>query len=174
MATAVLAAMGFLDALSSQLDFANPGWALTMIAVLNAAQTVAAIAVLVVSRNAAAGNPTVAGYEAYAEYYSQAVRDYYSQQAASAAPEETQAHGYGQATSGAQVTNAPQRIQRPPQHAEYAEFVSPQSDYGRAGSCSAESERPATLGGLPRLEPAQPPTRRQEPRTEQSVWPPSP
>ena len=46
LATAVLATMGFLDALSSVLTATDRGWAMTVIVLLNALQAAAAVAAL--------------------------------------------------------------------------------------------------------------------------------
>jgi Family of unknown function (DUF5336) len=174
MVTAVLAAMGFLDALSSQLLAADPGWALTTILVLNCAQTAVAVAALMLLRQADATDTAVTGYEAYAEYYNQAVRNYYSQQAPSTVPETSRHAGYGQAAGyGAQAAPAP-RTQRAPQRGEYADLVSAQGDYGHAATPPADPGQPTPPEGLPRFGPGQPPSGRREPEAEQSAWPPSP
>ena len=171
LVTAVLAAMGFLDALSSQLLYPDPGWALTVIVVLNAVQAAMAIAALVLGRKADAPNGDAAGYEAYVEYYNQAVRNYYGQQASPASPELSQHGGYGQAS--AYGSQASQRAQRAPQQGEYSEFVSAPGDYGHAASSTAGPSQPVPPGGLARFGPGQPPASRQEAETEQSAWPPS-
>jgi hypothetical protein len=172
LVTAVLAAMGFLDALSSQLLDSNPGWALTVIVVLNAVQAVIAVAALVLGRKADATNPNAAGYEAYVEYYNQAVRNYYGQQPSPASPEVSQYGGYGQAAAtGAQAS---QRAQRAPQYGEYSEFVSAPGDYGNAPGSEAAPSKATPPGGLPRFSPGQTPAGRQETDTERSAWPPSP
>ncbi len=171
LVTAVLAATGFLDALSGQLLYPDPGWALTVIVVLNAVQALAAIAALVVGRKADAPTGDTAGYEAYVEYYNQAVRNYYGQQASPASPEVSQHSGYGQAS--AYGSQASQRAQRAPQQGEYSEFVSAPGDYGHAASSAAGPSQPAPPGGLARFGAGQPPANRQEAETEQSAWPPS-
>jgi hypothetical protein len=171
LATAVLAAMGFLDALSSQLLYPNPGWALTVIVVLNAVQAAMAIAALVLGRKADAPKGETAGYEAYVEYYNQAVRNYYGQQASPASPEVAQQGGYGQAAAyGSQTSH---RAQRAPQQGEYSEFVSAPGDYGHAPSSAAGPSQSVSPGGLARFGPGQPPASRQEAESEQSAWPPS-
>jgi hypothetical protein len=76
LATAVLATMGFLDALSSVLTATDRGWAMTVIMVINALQAAAAVAALLLGPKAEA-NTSAAGYEAYVDYYNQAVRSYY-------------------------------------------------------------------------------------------------
>lgn len=172
--TAMLAAMGFLDALSFQLLSPEPGWALTVIVMLTAVQAAVAIAALVLSRKAEADNNALTGYEAYAEYYNQAVRNYYSQQAASPPLESLHRSGEGQAASTAQTNHAVQRTQRASQLAEYAEFVSAQGDYGHAAESTAEAGPPTPRGALPRFGQTQPPAPgRQETTAEPSVWPPS-
>ena len=172
LVTAVLAAMGFLDALSSRLLYPDPGWALTAIVVLNAVQAAIAVAALVLGRKADAPNGDVTGYEAYVEYYNQAVRNYYGQQASPASPEVSQHGGYGQAAAyGAQSA---QRAQRAPQHGEYSEFVSAPGEYGNAAGSEAGPTQATPPGGLPRFGPGQPPAGRQETESEQSAWPPSP
>ena len=170
--TAVLAGMGFLDALSSQVFAADPGWALTVIVVLNGAQTVVAIAALLLWRNDDAGHPAATGYEAYVEYYNRALQDYYGQQAP-IVPEPSQQAGYGQA-HGAQSAQATTPGQRASQHGEYADFVSAQDDYGRAATSPAEQRHATPPSGLPHFGSSQPSANRQGTDTGQTVWPPSP
>lgn len=159
---------------TSQLLAADPGWALTTIEVLNLVQTAVAIVALMLWRNAEAGDTAVTGYEAYAEYYNRAVRNYYSQQAPSAVPEMSQHGGYGQAAGyGAQAAHAAPRAQRAPQRGEYSDFVSAQSDSGHVATPPAEPSEATPPQGLPRVGPGQPPAGRQQAETEQSAWPPS-
>ncbi len=87
--TAALASMGFLDALSDVVLTAQAEWPLTVIAALNAVQAAAAIAALVFWRQAVAGTSESAGYDAYVDYYNQAVRQYYGQQAQASTPQTT-------------------------------------------------------------------------------------
>jgi hypothetical protein len=150
---AVLAAMGFLDGLSSVLA-SESGWALTAIVVLNFAQAAVAIAAALMSPNVVADNTSAGSYEAYVDYYNQAVQQYYHQQAAPAPPQMSQQAGYGQATHRAQAAQPAQRAQRPTQHADYSELAhgtaaSPQPDRGRSGS-GAQAPPP----GLPSFGPA--------------------
>jgi hypothetical protein len=121
LAIAVLATMGFLDALSTVLATADRGWALTVIVVLNALQSAAAAAALLLAPKAAK-QPDNAGYEAYVDYYNQAVRSYYNQQAHPAAPEQMPRAGYGQAHGDARATSRVQRTQRPSQQGDYADL----------------------------------------------------
>jgi hypothetical protein len=139
--------------------------------VLNAVQAAMAVAALVLGRKADAPNGDTAGYEAYVEYYNQAVRNYYGQQAPPASPEVAQQGGYGQAAAYASQTS--HRAQRAPQQGEYSEFVSAPGDYGHAPSSAAGPSQTASPGGLARFGPGQPPASRQEAETEQSAWPPS-
>nr|WP_255413374.1 DUF5336 domain-containing protein [Mycobacterium sp. 4858] len=81
LAVAALAAMGFLDALSSSVLGTDRGWPLIVMAVLNSAQATAAVAALL--RRRAGTGAGYAGYEAYVDYYNQLAR-YYSAQAPSA------------------------------------------------------------------------------------------
>jgi Family of unknown function (DUF5336) len=147
LATAVLATMGFLDALSSVLAASDRGWALTVIVVLNALQSAAAVAALLLTPTAAKQADN-AGYEAYVDYYNQAVRSYYGQQAQSAPPEQSQRAGYGQAYADAQATSRVQRSQRPSQHGDYADLdysgtrtTAPQHD--SAGSAAGPTGLPS-------------------------------
>ncbi|WP_101949756.1 DUF5336 domain-containing protein [Mycobacterium sp. 3519A] len=121
LAIAVLATMGFLDALSNLLAAGDAGWALTVIVVLNALQAIAAAAALLVAPKSA-GQPDAAGYEAYVDYYNQAVRSYYTQHAQPAPPEQVQRAGYGQAQADARATARAQRSQRASQQGDYADL----------------------------------------------------
>ncbi|HET6734482.1 MAG TPA: DUF5336 domain-containing protein [Mycobacterium sp.] len=176
LVTAALAAMGFLDALSSRLLDTAPGWALTVIVALNAVQTAVAVAALLLSPKGRADDAVAAGYESYVEYYNQAVRNYYGQQAHTAPPQQAQRGGYAQGSAGVQAS-APQtqRAQRASQYGDYADFVSPQGDYGRSVSAasSAAAQSQTVPPGGPSVRPAQPPADRQEDEADQSAWPPS-
>jgi hypothetical protein len=119
LATAVLATMGFLEALSNVLAGGDPGWALTVIVVLNALQAVAAVAALLLAPKGATKAADTGGYEAYVDYYNQAVRSYYGQQQPPAA---AQRAGYGQAYGDARASAPAQRSQRPSQHGDYADL----------------------------------------------------
>jgi len=121
LAIAVLATMGFLDALSTVLTAADRGWALTVIVVLNALQSAAAAAALLLAPRVAQPADN-AGYDAYVDYYNQAVRSYYNQQAPPAHAEQTQRAGYGQAHADARATSRVQRTQRPSQQGDYADL----------------------------------------------------
>jgi hypothetical protein len=169
---AVLAAMGLLDALSSVLSAAAPGWALILILVLNALQAIAALAALLLGPKAAPDTAT-AGYEAYVDYYNQAVRNYYSQQAPSTTPERSQRAGYGQAHADAQASQRVQRSQRPSQQGDYADL-----DYSgtRTTAPEHESSEQATAGsiGIPAFGPASAQADQPHREAEQSPWPSSP
>ncbi|MCT7659684.1 DUF5336 domain-containing protein [Mycobacterium deserti] len=151
---AVLAAMGFLDALSSAFTsdtyaetlgistLAEPGWPMTAIVVTNALQMAAAVAALLTSPETA--TTATAGYEAYVDYYNQAVRTYYSQQAQPVPHEGSQySSGYGQSYADAQATSGAQRTHRPSQYADYTEL-----DYrGSRGSAAPEHNSGGTAAG---------------------------
>jgi hypothetical protein len=122
LAIAVLATMGFLDALSSVLAGTDRGWPLTVIVVLNALQAMAAVAALLLAPKDAATAADTAGYEAYVDYCNQAVHNYYSQQSQPAPPEQTQGAGYGQAYADARASSRAQRTQRPSQQGDYADL----------------------------------------------------
>jgi hypothetical protein len=148
LATAVLATMGFLDGLSSVLAATDRGWALTVIVVLNALQAAAAVAALLLAPKTAPKDADTAGYEAYVDYYNQAIRSYYGQQAQPVSPEQTQRAGYGQASADARATARTQRSQRPSQHGDYADLdysgtrtTAPQQDL--AGSASGPTGLPS-------------------------------
>lgn len=151
IATAALAAMGFLDALSSMVTTTNRGWALTMIVVLTALQACAAVAALLLAPRPTAKGPATE-YEAYVDYYNQAVRNYYAHQAQPAPPAQEQRGGYGQASAEAQAAPQVQRVQRPSQRADYADLDGTGS-LGSAGQETGTSDvgRPA---GLPSFEQA--------------------
>jgi hypothetical protein len=185
MVTAILAMMGFLDGMSSILmpdsyaaalglgGLAEPGWALTVIVILNALQATAAIAAMLLWPKASADTAT-AGYEAYVEYYNQAVRNYYGQQAHSAPPQPVQRSAYGQASGEAQAAGQAQREHRASQYGDYADFVSSQGEHGQPATAAGPPAGPVPPGGLPNVAPAQPPAARQEEDADQSEWPPSP
>lgn len=166
LVTAALAAMGFLDGLSSLVT--GEGWALTVIVVLNALQAAAAVAALLVAPKAVT-DTSGAGYEAYVDYYNQAVRNYYSQQARSS-PEQSQ-HGYGQAYADAQT--GPKRAQRPSQYGDYADLDYTSTRAPTAPEYQPGGSVPARPAGLPNF--GQAPTTADQPRrdTEQSVPPSS-
>jgi hypothetical protein len=170
LATAVLATMGFLDALSSVLT-AEAGWPLTVIVVLNAAQTAAAIAALVSWRTTRAENSAITGYDAYVDYYNQAVRQYYGQRAP--APQESaERSGCGQASSAAQT--AAYGAPRTSQSGNYSDLVPPQGEYGGfAEGPPTGPIRSVPPAGLPRFRPAQPHASQLEEHTEQSERPSS-
>jgi hypothetical protein len=171
-ATAMLAAMGFLDALSSAVASTDRGWALTAIAVLNALQAVAALAALLVGPKAISDS-TSTGYAAYVDYYNQAVRNYY-QQAQSSPPEQSQRSGYGQAYADAQVAPHVQRAQRASQYADYSEL-----DHTGARGSSAQDRDSGSSGagrpaGLPTYGQAPTAADQAGPNTGESAPPPSP
>jgi hypothetical protein len=148
LATAVLATMGFLDALSSVLTATDRGWAMTVIVVLNALQALVAVGALLLTSKAAPASGGAAGYEAYVDYYNQAVQSYYGRQAPSAAPEQSQRAGYGQAYGDARGAARAQRTQRPTQHGDYADLdysgtrtTAPQQDI--AGSAAGPTGLPS-------------------------------
>ncbi len=139
--TAVLATMGLLDALSSLLLDSAPGWALTLIVVLNALQALAAVAALLLAPKATPERAESAGYEAYVDYYNQAVRSYYGQQGQPAPAEQSQRAGYGHAYADGRAAARAQRTQRPSQQGDYADLdysgsAAPQHDPG--GSVSGD------------------------------------
>lgn len=185
LVTAVLAMMGFLDGMSSVLmpdnygaalglaGLVEPGWALVAIVVLNALQATAAIAAMLLWPKAPPDNTDVAGYDAYVEYYNQAVRNYY-QQAPSAPAQQVQRRGYGQASGDAQAAPQGQRTQRAPQYGDYADLVSPQGDQSPSATVASPPAGAVPPGGLPNIAPTQPPAARQENEADQSAWPPSP
>jgi hypothetical protein len=171
LATAVLATMGFLDALSSVLAATDRVWALTVIAVLNALQAAAAVAALLLAPKAAPNPADAAGYEAYVDYYNQAVRSYYGQQGQPVPAEQSQRAGYGQAYADARAAARGQRNQRPSQHGDYADL-----DYSdtRTTAPQHDSAESAGQSGLPSFRQAR--SRADEPlrEAEQSTRPSSP
>jgi len=141
LAIAVLATMGFLDALSNVLAGADRGWPLTVIVVLNALQSAAAVAALLLAPKAAKQSDT-GGYDAYVDYYNQAVRSYYSQQSRPPPQEQTQRAGYGQAYGDARASARAQRTQRPSQQGDYADL-----DYGDSRPTAPLHETAAAAPG---------------------------
>jgi hypothetical protein len=145
--TAVLAGMGFLEGLSGVIANENPGWALTAIVVLNALQAAAAV-VTVLLGGRPAGGDIPAGYEAYVDYYNQAVHDYYSQQGRQPAPQ-SHFEGYGEGYADADAAPRVQRPQRASQHADYSDL-----EYGRPRRPTEQeqdsaSQAPGRTAGLP-------------------------
>jgi hypothetical protein len=176
LATATLAAMGFLEALSSVLT-ADAGWPLTVIVALNAVQAAAAIAALALWRKAGAGNNASAGYDAYVDYYNQAVRQYYGQQAQAPTQAATAKRGYGQASRGAQAAATADHAPRTSQSGEYADLLSPQGEYDQSAAAQTSPTGPIRSvppPGLPGFRPAQ--THAGQPeehaeRPERGSWP---
>jgi hypothetical protein len=176
MATAVLAATGFLDALSSQLLATDPGWAMSVIVALNAVQAVAATAALLMWPEPTSADTSTTGYESYVDYYNQAVRNHYSQQAQSPPQQQTQRAGYGQASADAQAAAQAHRGQRVSQHGDYSDFVSPQGNHGRPAQAASPPSQPSPApqpGRQASFGPAQPSTGQQEMDADQSAWPSS-
>jgi len=135
LAVAVLATMGFLDALSSVLAGGDRGWALTVIVVLNALQAMAAVAALLLApKDAATQAADTAAYEAYVDYYNRAVQSYYTQQSPSAVGQSQNA-AYGQAYAEARASASPQRSQRQSQHGDYADL-----DYSSSRTTARQHE----------------------------------
>lgn len=171
--TAALAAMGFLDALSSVLT-AQAGWPVTVIVSVNGVQAAAAIAALVFWRQAGAADGGLTGYDAYVDYYNQAVRQYYGQQPAASTPQATAEHGYGQASRGAQAAATAEHAPRTSQSGNYADFLSPQGQYDHSAAAQNSPTQPVPPPGLPGFRPGQThagqPEERTE-RTERRSWP---
>lgn len=137
LAVAALAAMGFLDALSSSVLGADRGWPLIVLAVFNGAQATAAVAALV--RRRASTPAGYAGYEAYVDYYNQLAR-YYSAQAPSAPTPSPQS-----AQSGADAQRSAQHpASAPGQPLAEERFAAP--DPVRAMSQHSDDANPAGAG----------------------------
>jgi hypothetical protein len=172
LTTAVLAAMGFLDGLSI-LVAGDTGWASTAIVVLNALQAAAAVATLLLAPKEEADTNATAGYDAYVDYYNQAVRNYYSQQAQSS-PEQVQRAARGQAYGhgDAQATAQMRQTQRPSQYGDYAEL-----DHTRLRTGAPSQPEPGGAtpsAGLPSVGHSQRSAQRPPRETDQSAWPDSP
>ncbi|MEZ0363603.1 DUF5336 domain-containing protein [Mycobacterium sp. pUA109] len=138
--TAALAAAGFLDALSGLItppEASHPGWALTVIVVLNGLQAVAAVAALVLQAGVVGQRASQSEYDAYADYYAQAAQ-YYGQYAQQQPHTDELRRG---GTVQAQQTH--QAAARQPQQAaasqagSYAEYV------GNYGSDPTHGRAPA-------------------------------
>jgi hypothetical protein len=169
--TAVLATMGLLDALSSLLLATASGWALTLIVVLNAVQALAAMAALLLAPKAGPERAGTAGYEAYVDYYNQAVRSYYGQQGQQVPAEQSQRAGYGQAYADGRAAARAQRSQRPSQQGDYADL-----DYS-ASTAPQHDPRGSVSGdptGLPSFGQAHTSADQPLRETEQSARPSSP
>ncbi|OBK94187.1 DUF5336 domain-containing protein [Mycobacterium asiaticum] len=163
---AVLAAIGFLDALSRGIvvpDGIEPGWALWVLIVLNALQTAAAIGAVLTQPSAT--DEQQAWYAAYAEQYAQAAAQYYGQYAAS----EQADTGYDGATAHAQQP-AQTRPAAAPQEASYAEFVAGQPTAPADQATGQPSQLPT---GLPQVgqhaAPAAPPSETGQPQHHTSA-----
>ncbi|MED5814301.1 DUF5336 domain-containing protein [Mycolicibacterium sp. 050232] len=175
---ALLASAGFLDALSSAVASSGAsGWVLTTIAVLNGLQAAAAVAALWLAPEAPTAASTAGGYEAYLDYYNQAVQQYY-QQTAVAQPDSAQRSAYGQAhAQGYGHSHAhSQATQQAPQYGDYADLLSPQQDYGR--STAAAPAQSDGLAAPPGRAGAGPATNRaagsaDATATPQAPWPPT-
>jgi hypothetical protein len=125
--TALLAAAGFLDALSSVVT-AGSGWVLITIVTVNGLQAVAAVAALWLAPEAPAA-AAAGGYEAYLDYYNQAVQQYY-QQSAMAQSDSAQRSAYGQAHAHGYAQS--HATHQAPQYGDYTDLLAPQQDYGQA------------------------------------------
>ncbi|WP_155763625.1 DUF5336 domain-containing protein [Mycobacterium asiaticum] len=126
---AALAALGFLDALSSVLvvpDGIQPGWASWVVVVVNGLQTAAAVGALLAQPSATADQQAwyAAWYAASAEQYAQAAAQYYGQY-----PDRGQAEsGYATGDAHTQheahhVAVAEARGAAESQEASYSEFI---------------------------------------------------
>lgn len=176
--TAALAAMGFLDGLSSVVTH-PAGWALAVIVALNGLQAVAAIAAAVLAPKPEAATAT-SGYEAYVDYYNQAVQHYYQQQASATPPVSSQHSGYGQAYGQAQyAAQAPATAQAAqpsaPQYGEYTDLIAAQQEYGQTATGvqaapDAAAPPPARAGAGPTQAPAGHATQHAE-ESADPTWP---
>lgn len=172
---ALLAAAGFLDALSSVVT-AGSGWVLTTIVILNGLQAAAAAAALWLTPEPASATAT-GGYEAYLDYYNQAVQQYY-QQSAVAQPDTAQRTAYGQAygQAYAQAPAATRATQQAHQYGDYADLLSPQQDYDP--TAAAAPAQPAASVAPPGRAGAGPATSRAAESADgaampQAPWPPT-
>ncbi|MDP7705233.1 DUF5336 domain-containing protein [Mycobacterium sp. TY815] len=121
---AVLAAAGFLDALSRVAvlpEGVQPGWAMWVVLVLNGLQAGAAVGALLTQPNAA--DEQQAWYAAYAEQYAQAAAQYYGEYADGDEPDVAYESGTAQAQQVHQVSAPEPRRASAPQGASYDEFV---------------------------------------------------
>lgn len=176
---AVLAAAGFLDAVAVRIG-ASGGWALTVIAVLNGLQSLAAIGGLLQAHPADEHEAT-STYQAYVDYWAQ-MQGYGLYPQATEPPEMQQRSGQGQAMAqvdGQAVDAAAARAARPAaaQAAGYGEFatqhdpehtalieripVAPEPQSGQAGLPNvgrAQTQAPTQRYGEPPGSPAARPT----------------
>lgn len=159
---AVLATTGFLDALSSRItapEGSHPGWALTVIVVLNGLQAAAAIGALLVGGDSRGDRTGRSDYDAYADYYARAAQYYgqYSQQQAK--PDTLQRAATAQAQAQQQV--AAQRSQQAAasQAGNYADYVGSHGAEQTSGHSPTHPEQQAApagpQAGLPNFGPAQ-------------------
>ncbi|OHV02781.1 DUF5336 domain-containing protein [Mycobacterium talmoniae] len=165
---AALAAAGFLDALSTLItapDGSRPGWALTVIVVLNGLQAVAAVAALMLQAGVVGQRASQSEYDAYADYYAQAAQYYgqYAQQQPQ--PDELRRAGTAQAQQTHQAA-ARQSQQAPASQAgSYAEYVGnygTDATHGRAPAHPDQQAAPTgPQAGLPSFGQAQAPAQQQ-------------
>jgi hypothetical protein len=161
---AALAIMGFLEALSRSItasDDQNPGWPTIVIAVVNAAQALTAIAAVLAQlsvRGAVERAP--AHYDAYA-YYAQPAQQYYAPNTEPLQQQPIQ----GQATAQAEAVAPAQAQQSEAERdALYAEYLNTQYAYPNppASSSGGLTETPSGTG-LPTTSPTESIRPRNEP-----------
>lgn len=144
---AVLAAAGFLDALT--VAVAGDDGLVWGVVAANGVQAVCAVVAALLTRDA---TPVAQNdqYSAYVDYYNEATRRYYEQQAAYAAESDRQA-AYAQAS--ARATAAPTQQRRAEQqHAGYSEFAPTASTAEPRHSRSAATQPATPPLGLPTSE----------------------
>ncbi|WP_155769684.1 DUF5336 domain-containing protein [Mycobacterium asiaticum] len=142
---AALAAIGFLDALSSVLvvpDGIQPGWASWVVVVANGLQTAAAVGALLAQPSAS--DEQQAWYTAYAEQYAQAAAQYYGQYADQGQAES----GYDTGAAHAQheahqvaVVEAPAAAAS--QEASYTEFIGENTGASAGPAPGAQAAQPS-------------------------------
>ena len=144
---AALAAVGFLDALSRGIvlpEGVEPGWALWVLVLLNAAQTAVAVAAL--RNQPAPADAQQAWYAAYAEQYAQAAAQYYGQYDEDEAPGKDDRAGTAQAPAVA--------AQRPPAAAQagsYEDYLPRAEQAGFAGRPHRQASPGHESGSLPNV-----------------------
>ncbi|QLL06021.1 DUF5336 domain-containing protein [Mycobacterium vicinigordonae] len=144
---AALAAIGFLDALSRAIvvpDGVEPGWAMWVVVVLNALQTVIAVAALL--NQPAEADPQQAWYAAYAEQYAQAAAQYYGQYQQEQHAETRYESGTAHAQQTQQVSASEPGRAAAFQSASYAEFI---GDQAPASAPAPGAQTAAPAAGVP-------------------------
>jgi Family of unknown function (DUF5336) len=172
---AVLAAIGFLDALSNLItvpEGVQPGWALWAIVVLNFLQTAVAVVALRAQPAAPDEQKVQELYSAYAEQYARAA-EYYSQYNEQAQPEPTERSATAQAQQEHRVSAPAQAFEafQASPYGSYADYVTDrppaQAPQPVAPAPRSAAPRPAGLPSFGQTQAFVPPHQRPAAEPEQ-------